>query len=130
MDGEVFVYRLPPSPRLAESSVEFFVSFHGYPFSAILVVHYELLKSSGEDLGEMLPEIYLLLLQRTDVSASAVEKGVSSGSLVLSGQSSQDSLPVQLVSLAVLYRHFHPEGLLRVIPEVLQVRGRFLSLLF
>ena len=44
VDREVFVYQFPPSSELAERSIEGFGCFQGYPFSAIFIHLFELLK--------------------------------------------------------------------------------------
>ena len=52
MDRKVFVYQFPPSSELAEGHVECFECLEGNPFSAILVVLLELLKSYSVNLCE------------------------------------------------------------------------------
>ena len=44
VDRKVFVYRFPLLSELAEGPVEGFECFQGYPFSAIFIFLFELLK--------------------------------------------------------------------------------------
>ena len=111
LDREVFIYRFPPSSELARRPVKGFGFFRG-----ILCLRSSLsFLSSWQAAARilwMLPLTCLPLLQGTDFSSSAKEKGASLGLLVLvRGQNYLGMLLVKSVLMVDLSLCFHPRDM-------------------